>query len=263
MINELNENYENKAFLTENALVEYVRAVTSDGSRPFYLDNKIGWVRTEPTAWSNYILYANFEPASVDEEIEKIIVQMKEDRLPNQWLVGPKSNPSNLCEKLIEHGFEAFYDMAGMVLDLDSANLDFSLPEGVEIREVTDFDQLEVWANVISLGLWNGDPFEAKLFEKLLGRPEYKFYVAYLNGQPVTSSMLQIVDGIAAVDMLATLREHWRKGIGTAMLKTPLAYARKMGCKLAVLQASQAGEHGYRKVGFEEVCKFHVFRLRK
>ena len=40
----------------EESLIDYLRIISANGARPFTLNEKIGWVRTFPTAWSNYIL---------------------------------------------------------------------------------------------------------------------------------------------------------------------------------------------------------------
>jgi predicted acetyltransferase len=51
-------------------------------------------------------------------------------------------------------------------------------------------------------------------------------------------------------------------GIGTAMVIAPLLYAKEKGYELGVLQASQAGEPVYRKIGFEEYCRFVVYKYQ-
>jgi hypothetical protein len=51
-------------------------------------------------------------------------------------------------------------------------------------------------------------------------------------------------------------------GIGTAMTVIPLLYAKDNGYNIGVLQASEAGEPVYRKIGFEEYCRFNVYRYQ-
>lgn len=248
------------AAYTENALLDYVRAVCAGGKRPLFVSDDLAWVRTYPTAWSNFILRFRAQPEETNKRILEVIEGMKSSELPDEWLIGPASAPDDLRQRLLAYGFAPKYEMAGMAIDLKNTDLTFTLPDGVTIREVTTKQQLAIWAEVISVGLWNGAPFEAALFEGLLNAPEYKFYLAYLGDEPVTGSMLQIVDGIASIDMIATLRQHQGKGIGTAMTKAPLAYAKAQGCRIGVLQASRAGDPVYRKIGFLEYCRFYVLK---
>ena len=247
--------------IIEDALVNYLRTVAKEGNRPFVLTDQLGFVRTKPTAWSNYIFYYNVENEDIEDSLSEIIEKVKNDEIPNEWVVGPKSRPKDLCLHLEQQGFQKRYEMAGMAIDLLHTDLTITIPENVSIIEVNTVPQMEIWADMISKGLWHGEVFESCLFTNLMKKPEYKFYLAYLNGSPVAASMLQLLHGVAAMDLICTLQEHWGKGIGNAMTKIPLLYARDHGYQIGVLQASMAGDHGYRKIGFEEYCRFYVYQL--
>jgi len=250
------------SIIIENSLVDYLQTVSKNGDRPFILDKKIGWVKTFPTAWSNNIFYSNFDDNEITDQISQVITGIKSGELPDEWLVGPKSRPLNLYDYLENNNFKKKYDMAGMAINLAKLETIISMPDGINIVTVDNVSMIKSWADVVSKGLWNGNTFEACLFKDLIHDPKCKFYLAFLNGEPVATSMLLLSNKIASIDMVATLKEHRGMGIGTAMTLMPLLYARDNGYKIGVLQASQAGEPIYRKIGFEEYCRFNVYKYQ-
>lgn len=256
-------NTESIANAIEDSLVDYLQIVAKNGDRPFVLNSKIGWVRTFPTAWSNFIFYANIDYKEIDRQIEQLCINIENGDIPSEWVVGPKSFPSDLGNYLEKHNFAKQFSMAGMAIDITTLDTESKLPEDLSIEIVDTKSKLEKWADIVSRGLWNGEPFEACLFENLISDPDYKFYIAYLHGEPVASSMLMLSHGVAGVDMVSTIREYRGMGIGTAMTVTPLLNARSLGYDTGVLQASEAGEPVYRKIGFQEYCRFHVYRFSK
>ncbi len=251
------------SIIIENSLVDYLKIVSKNGDRPFILDKKIGWVRTFPTAWSNYIFYSNFDDNEITDQVSQVITGIRSGELPDEWLVGPKSRPLNLCDYLENNDFKKQYDMAGMAINLTKLDTTISIPDGINVVTVDNILMIKSWVDVVSKGLWNGNTFEACLFKDLIHDSKCKFYLAFLNGEPVATSMLLLSKKIASIDMVATLKEHRGMGIGTVMTLIPLLYARDNGYKIGVLQASAAGEPVYRKIGFEEYCRFNVYKYQK
>jgi chloramphenicol 3-O-phosphotransferase len=249
--------------IIEDGLVDYLKTISQNGNRPFVLNEKIGWIKTFPTSWSNYIFYSNFDIKDVDNQILQVISRIETEELPDEWVIGPKSKPINLCDYLEKNNFVKQYNMAGMAIDIMEMDTSVEIPKNVNIIAIENEPMIKLWADVVSNGLWNGNAFESCLFENLIHNPKFKFYLAFLNGEPVASSMLQLSNGIASIDMVSTLQKYWHMGIGTAMTKIPLLYARDKGCKIGVLQASEAGEHGYRKIGFEEFFRFNVYKYQR
>jgi ribosomal protein S18 acetylase RimI-like enzyme len=188
--------------------------------------------------------------------------KIKQGELPIDWVIGPKSQPYDLGDYLEKHNIKKIYSMAGMAIDISSLDRNVPIPENVHIETVTTVPGLRLWADVVSRGLWNSEPFEACLFEKLLGNPNYRFYLAFIDGEAVASSMLMLTSGVAEINMVSTLPEYRGRGIGTAMTTMPLLDAHLQGYELGVLQASKSGEPVYRKIGFKEYCRFNVFRYQ-
>lgn len=257
------KNTENIASVIEDSLVDYLQVVAANGNRPFVLTNKIGWVRTFPTAWSNFIFYANFDRYEIDNQISEISSNMKNGDLPNEWVVGPKSFPPDLGDYLEKYNIKKQFSMAGMAIDITKMDhKDVKLPDNLHIETVETKSMMQLWTTIVSRALFKGEPFEASLFESLISDPNYRFYLAFIKDEPVASSMVMLSHGVAGIDMVSTLRQYQGMGIGTAMTVTPLLYAKDNGYKIGVLQASEAGEPVYRKIGFEEYCRFDVYKYQ-
>jgi hypothetical protein len=256
------EHSKSMQYAIEDSLVDYLQIIANNGNRPFVLNDKIGWVKTLPTAWSNYIFYANFKEEQIDNEIEQICAKMKEGELPCDWIVGPRSCPLNLSEYLEKHNLKKQYSMAGMAIDLPSLKTKIALPDNIQIEIVDTKDKLELWAAVVSKALWKGEPFEACLFEDLIHDPNFEFYLAFHKNEAVASSMLILSSGVAEINMVSTIKNYEKRGIGSAMTLTPLLVARERGYKFGVLQASVPGEPVYLKIGFKEYCRFNVYRYQ-
>lgn len=247
----------------EDSLVDYLQIVAQNGNRPFVLNNKIGWVKTFPTAWSNFIFYANFDKDEVDNQIEEISLQMEKGEIPYEWVVGPKSFPTDLGNYLEKHNITKQYSMAGMAMDLAKLEKAITFPDNLNIEVVDTISKMKLWSEVVSKGLWNGQTFESCLFQDLIDNPDYRFYIGYLNGEAVASSMLMLSHGVAGIDMVSTMQQYRGMGIGTAMTLAPLHYAKDKGYSFGVLQASEGGEPVYRKIGFKEYCRFNVYRYQR
>ncbi len=54
----------------EVGFVDYLRAISVD--RELVLTKKLGWVKTFPTIWSNFIFYANYDSDEVVTQISEV-----------------------------------------------------------------------------------------------------------------------------------------------------------------------------------------------
>ncbi|HKJ39328.1 MAG TPA: GNAT family N-acetyltransferase, partial [Anaerolineales bacterium] len=76
---------------------------------------------------------------------------------------------------------------------------------------------------------------------------------------PVGTSQLFRSAGVAGIYNIACIPDVRGMGIGTAVTRTVLVDARKLGYKVGILQASQMGYKVYQRLGFQDFGKLSVF----
>jgi len=84
----------------------------------------------------------------------------------------------------------------------------------------------------------NGIPYVSANNRVLYNRPEWEFYMAYVNEQPAAAAVMHMKDGIASLTFAATLPEYRRLGLHRRLLERRIADAKRNGCTLVVSQCA-------------------------
>lgn len=130
-------------------------------------------------------------------------------------------------------------------------------PRELEIRPVRTPDALAAYAEAAFEG-FGFPPGAAGLFlhERLLERSHVRLFAGRVHGAVVATSMLVATGAIAGVYWVATRPDRRRRGYGEALTWAAVASARDLGCRVAFLQASQAGFPVYARMGFAHVFDY-------
>lgn len=92
---------------------------------------------------------------------------------------------------------------------------------------------------------------------------EYEAWLGYVNGQPVTLAFIVFSEGAAGLYSVGTLVPFRKQGFGEATVRWCIARASESrGSKNFVLQSSDIGLSLYRRLGFQKVTKFTVFKFK-
>jgi ribosomal protein S18 acetylase RimI-like enzyme len=225
-------------------------------------DSEIAWVDSGlDTAIFNSVVFARFEPKTADRGIENVLSHFRLRSKPVTWHLGPYTKPTDLGRLLLEHGMAHTEDEPGMAVEIDRMEYAATLP-GLKIDAVRDEDTLRDWVDVWLFPV----PEEGRrlyldgLRHRVLADGDAsRYFVGWLGGRPVACSELFIGEGVASVQNVVTLPDLRRRGIGTAMTQRTLHEARALGYRVGVLTASQDGIGLYRRLGFEEHCRFRRF----
>ncbi len=205
---------------------------------------------------------AHLTPDEADTTIEQTLAWYKARQAPFVfWWVGPDTQPADLAERLLAHGFTAnISGDPGMAADLHALNENSHTPDGFTVVPATDQKMLEDWRDVFcasyEVPLWAGQAWaDATSRLNITGAP-WQLYVGYWNGKPVATNILFNGAGVASVYGVGTLPEARGKGIGAAITLKPLLDAREQGYRHAVLFSTEMGYSVYQRLGFRPLdCK--------
>jgi ribosomal protein S18 acetylase RimI-like enzyme len=225
------------------------------------------------TTW-NRVFLTQLTPENVEEKIKDTKEYFRLRKTPFSWWVGPTCKPADLGLHLeaqgLTHESKDHKDRPCMVVKLDSLKEDLRKPKGLEIELVEDIGTLNKWVLALVYG-FGGKGINERISywfeaESKIGfdpDPQRLRFLGYLDGKPVSTSLMYLGAGVAGIYCVATLLEARRKGIGTEMTLQPLLKAREMGLKIGVLGSTDIGYGVYRRIGFEERWTMGVYEWNK
>jgi ribosomal protein S18 acetylase RimI-like enzyme len=198
---------------------------------------------------------ARLESGSADLVIREAIAWFADAAQPFSWWVGPGDEPLDLGARLEHAGLVAAEAEVAMRLDLVAATLDMPVPIHFEIRRVTTAAELAHFAAINAANWAPPDPHVLTFYERaadvlLAAASPLRFYVGYLEGEPVATAELTLAGGVAGLYNISTLAAARGRGFGTAMTTAPLRDAAAERINTAILQAAPSGVSIYRRIGF-------------
>jgi GNAT superfamily N-acetyltransferase len=145
-----------------------------------------------------------------------------------------------------------------MVLDTIPPE-DEPLPDRLVIEDVTaaTYDD---YLGTLAVGF--GIPVEVVapvLGPKLLDIPGFTAMLGRVDGAPVATSAVAVTGPTAGVYNIATHPDHRRRGYGVAVTAAAARRGADAGCTHAALQASEAGEPVYRRMGYATPDRYRQF----
>ncbi len=213
----------------------------------------------------NAVVQTNFDPETVDTDIQQVIAYFKDRSLPFSWFVWPNSGPENLGKRLLENGLTYGYAAPDMIADLSQLPDKVPQAEGLEIERVRNEEMMADWMIPIEQAFQLPDEVNDFFFNVFisLGLEEDKrtrHFIAYLNGAPAACSTVLLDSyGVAGIWNVATIPDARGKGIGTAVTWQACEVAKQLGYETGILQSSEMGYNIYKRLGFEEAFKNDVY----
>jgi GNAT superfamily N-acetyltransferase len=159
---------------------------------------------------------------------------------------------------LRQNGFERAYGLMKFVRDPHPPR--FPAPDGIEVVEVGAPDE-EPFGTIAALGF--GMPaWGAEFFAHLPGREDWRCYVAKIDGEAQGCGAMVVVDGIAELEVGATLEEARGRGCQTALLRRRICDAAAAGCRTLLVETGErvpdrpsASYRNILKAGFAEAYR--------
>lgn len=217
------------------------------------------WRTPIPHPWYSGVICSEPPGANAAAAARAAVDYFKACGVPSfAWWPVPEVDLARWAPHLLPIGFGLDPRIPGLAADLEDLP-EPAPPPSVEIHRVQDEDTLRVWVRTFVAGYGVPGNWEAAVFQvyrDLLGaEAPMRFYLAYLEGAPVSTSTLFLASGVAGIYDVATLPPARGRGIGSAVTHLPLLEARGVGYRVGVLQASSKGLPVYERMGFRRVCQ--------
>ncbi|MEZ4863770.1 MAG: GNAT family N-acetyltransferase [Caldilineaceae bacterium] len=231
-----------------------------------YVEEAATWIFTDEGAPGTMVFKSNFRGATVDEQIDGVIMEMGQYTSEIDWMVFPGCRPANLGERLAARGLAGGPDgawhlvgdvpgMGGnwMYVDLTALPPAPLVSERFHIVRVNDERMLEAWRQISSDGFGGGayqNFYQAYARHGFASDALKHHYIGYLDEQPVTSGTLLLAGGSASIYNVSTPAHLRRQGFGGAITYAMLEEMRRRGYTWSWIWASQLGRSVYAKLGF-------------
>jgi len=234
----------------ENDLYDFLQKVAVISENKVYASDEISWIMSTNSDWPNRIFRAKFNTTETNEKIAMAVEQIRLNKMPKMWVVGPASFPRDLGEQLMTHGFYKHTVQSGMAIDLLRASIKPQPSSELVIHPCHDLATLRQWKFVSDTAFNRNVNFD--ILAKMLNEKSIYFYAGSINDQVVATLIISYSSTFAGLHTVTTHPNYRKRGIAGAMVLNALHHIQKQGYPLVVLQASPLGEGVYREIGFQK-----------
>ena len=148
-----------------------------------------------------------------------------------------------------------------MALAVDSSLNEFTLRTGLRVERTTMSHNFDLNMDLLSKTFGMDREISVGLAKPTIEDPETFRYILFDGDTPVSSSVFLVEGDIAGCFDVVTPAEHQRKGYGEELMKFMVKEQAQLGRKLIILQASEAGEVLYRRIGFQVIEYYQTWVL--
>lgn len=205
----------------------------------------------------NGVIEKNAERIPTEEEINAFIEYFSSKNLPFMWWSSAKI--------LETKSFQFGGILTGIALDISqgmpsnpSASSDLRIKIIQSDSELTSFTNLA--GNAFAMSPKATEQWLA-LNDSVMKKGKQVHFIAYLNGVPVGTATLSVTPSSAGIWNLATLPEHRKHGIGSALVHAALVEAKKRHYDqvMAILMPKGLARGLFTKMRFKAVCEFPFY----
>jgi GNAT superfamily N-acetyltransferase len=211
------------------------------------------WVITNiPDRDCNGVAWARLSRAEADVQISALVDQFRMHGLPAIWHLDPASEPPDLGPRLEALGCTPVGSEPCMGASLNALSREISRFPGLTVDRATTDDELDEWLAVRNTIAPEGGSFRRELYLSLGlgGRHPLHHYVARVDGQPAGCAQLFLGQRSAGLYSVGVAPAFRGRGIGTALVLTPLLVARTLGYDVGVVRPPADSILMYEHLGF-------------
>lgn len=214
----------------------------------------------EPGAPFNKVAGVGFDGVPAPEVLEALEREFAQRQVAVRFEVSTLAD-SGVVRLLTRRGYElvGFENVLGLAVHAAPAPA-----PGIEVTRAAD-DEAPLWLDVVATGFMTPDVFDGpaatesiprdvldRVFGDTIAAPGFERYLARRGGSLAGGASLRIQNGVAQLNGAATLPEHRRQGVQTALLRHRLHEAARRGCDLAVVttEPGSRSQANVQKAGF-------------
>lgn len=217
----------------------------------------------EPGAPFNKVAGLGFDGVPSADALDALEHEFAIRHSPVQVELATLADPE-VGRTLTRRGYElvGFENVLGLPLAPSST---FEAVPGVDVTRAAD-DESRAWLDAVATGFMSPDTFDGppsheaviprdvldRVFGDTIAAPGFERYLARRGGAIAGGASLRIDHGVAQLSGAATLPEHRRLGVQTALLRHRLTEAARRGCDVAVVttQPGSKSQENVQKAGF-------------
>jgi GNAT superfamily N-acetyltransferase len=225
------------------------------------------WGSGAPHPGSNGVGGVRWTAEEADQKIEEIIAYHRERNIGFQWWINPFDTPSDLRERLEQHGLVLAGDAATMAhTQLD--RLEIPVNPQVEIEVMDGYSDESIDAMVrIMMTCFNMPADEVNerrtSWVERMRSPKDRLvntnYLARVNGQPAGFGRLSLRGGLGYLSGGAVLPEFRGQHVYSTLLRRRLEDARDKGYHVVAIQAEPLSRPIVTKCGFKEYARSYIY----
>ena len=156
------------------------------------------------------------------------------------------------------YGLRHAVDLPGMVADRIVPPL--KPPPALTIRRVDDEATRAAFCGIGSVCFHVPIDWFCEVFDNAPVWDRFAAYVAFQNGDPVSTAAIVMGGGAIGVYNVATVPDRQRRGYGEAVMRHAVAEAqREHGVECSILQSTPAGLRLYERMGYRTITRVSVY----
>jgi GNAT superfamily N-acetyltransferase len=200
----------------------------------------------------NGVIWTRLPAPDADVQVPLLVDQFRDQGLPAVWHVDASSEPADLARRLETLGCPAAPAPPPMVASLDALAREMSRFPGLTVDRVMTEDELRDWMDVrLQIAPEPRAMREAiYLSLGLGGRQPLHHYLARVDGEPAGVAQLFLGRRSAGLYSVGVAPAFRGRGIGTALVLTPLLVARTLGYDTGVVRPPADSRVMYEHLGF-------------
>lgn len=167
-------------------------------------------------------------------------------------------------EKLLkERGLSPRRDPGSAVMVIEDRIKEANLPDGYKVKGVNNRKEIDDFAKVIKEAFDKTNQQIEKMYEtdETIISEDVISFVIYKDNQPVGAALTSISDEVAGIYWVGVLEEARGQGLGSFITQISTNAGFDSGKDLVILQASEAGERVYIKLGYETITRYRTYTI--